>query len=141
MKLKLEDPIPKPSLLNGWAQKTSIEIQSWEGIVSEPRGADSDLTQVTGVNFHFGEHEIGHIHLDGEIHVTLTKELSKAIVSAKIAQPFPWGDDAMIQCLITNEKSMEVALWLFRFGYDQLRGTSDNELKMRITERFNIINH
>jgi hypothetical protein len=133
MKLADKGPIIAPPFLDGRAQDVSLEIQSWPGIVSATHWLLDDPTQVDGADFYVGERELGHIHLDGEIHLGLTKSLRKALIDAKLAQPFRWADD-WVQFPITNRKSAQHALWLFRFGYDRLKGATSEDLQRRIRE-------
>ena len=133
MKLKDKGPIVKPPDLKGWAQKASLEIQSWKDIVSATHWEIGDSTKVNGADFYVAEDELGHIHLDGEIHVKLTKPLRESLVTAKLAQPFRWGAD-WVQLKIKDKPSMESALWIFRIGYDRLKGEETTQLKRRISE-------
>ena len=54
--------------LKGPAQSVSAEIQSWPGIIAATHWFLYDRTQVDGADFYVGEKELGHIHLDGELH-------------------------------------------------------------------------
>jgi hypothetical protein len=133
MKLAEKGPIIAPPLLEGWAQRVSLEIQSWPGIVSATHWYLHDLTQVDGADFYVGEEELGHIHLDGELHLGLTRPLRKALTDARLAEPFPWSDD-WVQFPITDQTSTQHAIWLFRFGYDRLNGARSRDLQRRIGE-------
>jgi hypothetical protein len=86
---------------------------------------------VDGADFYVGESELGHIHLDGEIHLVLTKALRKAVIASRFAEQFRW-DVNFVQFLITNEASAQHALWLFRLAYDQLKGANESDLLNRI---------
>ena len=134
MKLKDKGPIEKPPILKDWAQKASVEIQSWEGIISATHWEIGDSTKPNGADFYVGKKELGHIHLDGEIHIKLTKSLRDEMIEAELAEKFPWGDN-WIQNLISDKKTMDAALWLFRFGYDRLNGVKVSDLQKRIIER------
>ena len=134
MKLADKGPIVKPPVLKGLAQNLSLKIQSWPEIVSATHWTIGDSTKVNGADFYVSENELGHIHLDGEIHLRLTQALCKALISAKLAEAFPWGKD-WVQYRITNQASLEHAEWLFRLGYDRLKGLTDKKLEQRISEK------
>jgi hypothetical protein len=133
MKLADKGPIVAAPVLKGWAQKVSLELQSWPGIVSATHWLLDDPTQVDGADFYVGERELGHIHLDGEIHLGLTRSLRKALIDAEHAEPFRWAED-WVQFSIKNKGSAQHGLWLFRLGYDRLNGATAGELKRRILE-------
>ncbi len=131
MKLIDKGPIQPPPVLRGPAQAVSVEIQSWPGIISATHWTIGDSTRVNGADFYVGEEELGHIHLDGEIHLLLTSPLRKALISAGLAEPFPYGKN-WIQMSITDSKSAQIALWLFELGYDRLNGVSEADLLSRL---------
>jgi Family of unknown function (DUF5519) len=133
MKLADKGPIVAPPVLKGWAQQVSLELQSWPGIVSATHWLLDDPTQVDGADFYVGERELGHIHLDGEIHLGLTRSLCKALIDAKHAEPFRWAED-WVQFSVKNQGSAQHGLWLFRLGYDRLNGATAGDLKRRILE-------
>jgi Luciferase len=131
MKLTDKGPIVGPPRLRGPAQTVSAEVQSWPGVVSATHWLLNDPTQVDGADFYVGERELGHIHLDGEIHLAVTQALRRALVERKLAEPFRWAAD-WVQFPITDKKSAQHALWLFRLGYDRLNGASRIDLFQRI---------
>ncbi len=132
MKLADKGPIVKPPVLKGLAQNLSVKIQSWPEVISATHWTIGDSTKVNGADFYVLESELGHIHLDGEIHLRLTKALCKSLVSAKLAEAFPWGQD-WVQFRITNQASLDHAEWLFRLGYDRLQGRTDISIQQRIS--------
>lgn len=136
MKLKDKGPIEKPPTLKGPAQKVSKEIQSWPEVIAATHWTIGDSKKTDGADFYVGESELGHIHLDGELHLSLTKQLRKTLIDAKLAEPFPWGNE-WVQFLIRDEKTAQHAKWLFRLGYDCLKGATDADLKVRINEQIN----
>jgi luciferase-like monooxygenase len=133
MRLAEKGPIIAPPVLEGWAHVASLEIQSWPGIISATHWSLHDPTQVDGADFYVGEAELGHIHLDGEIHLGLTRPLRKALTDAKLAEPFQWAHH-WVQFPITDQSSTQHAIWLFLLGYDRLNGARSRELQRRICE-------
>ena len=90
-----------------------------------------DQTQVDGADFYVGDRELGHIHLDGEIHLGTTRTLGAMLIEHGLADPFEWHD-AWVQYPIRKKADVDHALWLFRLGYDRLTGTGIAMLRQRV---------
>lgn len=133
MLLKSKGAIRPPPKLSGPAQSVSLEIQSWTGIISATHWDFYDRTEVDGADFYVGERELGHIHLDGELHLCLTVGLRERLIDAGLAEPLRWAEDS-VQAPISNRKEARTGVWLFRLGYDRLTGTPISELRQRIRE-------
>ena len=85
-------------------------------------------------DFYVGEKELGHIHLDGEMHLCVTVGLRRRLIEGGLAEALPWAEDC-IQAPISNRRDAKNALWLFRLAYDRLTGTPIQDLRRRIGER------
>ena len=133
MTLESKGPFQKPPVLKGFAQHVSEEIQSWAGIVSATHWTIGDTTKVNGADFYVEKEELGHIHLDGELHLLLTSKIRNLLIQKKLAQAFPYGRD-WVQFKISDEMSAQTATWLFQLGYDRLSGSSEDEILQRIQE-------
>ena len=131
MKLESKGIVRPPPKLSGPAQSVSLEIQSWPRIRAATHWHLYDNSQVDGADFYVGERELGHIHLDGELHLALTPGLSERLIEAGLALEFPWGDD-WVRAPIGNRADARHAIWLFRLGYDRIGGASISELRERI---------
>ena len=88
--------------------------------------------RVDGAEFHVDDKELGHIHLNGEMHLLLTKRLSRALIQDGLAEKFPWGAE-WVQAPVRTESERERALWLFRLGYDHLRNADEDALLERVS--------
>jgi len=133
MRLESKGEIKSPPKLKGPAQSVSLEIQSWPGIIAATHWFLHDRTQVDGADFYVGEKELGHIHLDGELHLCVTAGLRRRLIEADFAEALPWAEDC-IQAPISSRRDAKNALWLFRLGYDRLKGTPIPDLRRRISE-------
>jgi hypothetical protein len=131
MKLADKGLIKPPPVLKGSAQLVSLEIQSWPGIVAATHWFLYDQTQVDGADFYVGDRELGHIHLDGEIHLGTTRTLGAMLIEHGLADPFEWHD-AWVQYPIRKKADVDHAVWLFRLGYDRLAGTGIAMLRRRV---------
>jgi hypothetical protein len=112
MRLESKGEIRPPPRLKGPAQSVSSEIQSWPGIIAATHWFLYDRTQVDGADFYVGEKELGHIHLDGELHLCVTVGLRRRLTEAGLAEALPWAEDC-VQAPISNRRDARNALWLF----------------------------
>ena len=131
--LRNSGPLQPPPILDGFSQNVLTEIQSWPGMLAVSHWMRGDPTIVDGAEFHVNERELGHIHLDGEVHLLLTKKLSDELIADKLASPFRWGREWVV-APIESFRQVKHALWLFRLGYERLHGVSEDELLGRIRE-------
>ena len=134
MKLEDKGPVVVAPILKGLSQKVSEEVQSWSGVIGATHWTIGDSTKVNGADFYFNSQEIGHIHLNGTIHLLLTKKLAELAIRAKLAQSFPWGEN-WVQFKITDDQSAAAAVWLFKLAYDRATGVSHAELEPEIAIR------
>ena len=136
MRLRNEGAIQPAPALRGEAQEVSLELQKWDGMQAVTHWQLGTSERVDGVEFHVADKELGHIHLNGEMHLLLTKRLSSALIQSGLAEQFPWGAE-WVQAPVSTESERERALWLFRLGYDHLRAGDEDVL----LERVNIASH
>lgn len=118
-----------PPTLDAPLQRLSVEIQSWPGIIAATHWHFSRNGRVDGADFYRGEEELGHLHLDGELHLAAPPALTRALLGAGLAQPFPWASgDEWVLYRIRSEADARHAERLIRLSYDHLGGTSEAEL-------------
>ncbi|MDQ2720422.1 MAG: DUF5519 family protein [Bacteroidota bacterium] len=133
MKLEEKGRILPPPVLSKYSESVSQEIQKWEGIISATHWEIWDRNQPNGADFYFGELELGHIHLDGSLHIASTKELYQALIKVGLARKFPYGED-WIQFKISDQESVNHAIWLFKLHYYKLRGVDTETLVKAISD-------
>ena len=51
----------------------------------------SDQNRVDGVDFYVGDEELGHLHLDGSIHLATTAALQAELIGEGVGVPFPYA--------------------------------------------------
>jgi hypothetical protein len=140
IRLRNEGPVRPAPLLEGQAQRVSTELQSWPGIISATHWQLGNPAIVDGAEFHVKDGgELGHIHLNGEIHLALTRTLRDLLVELNLAKPFVY-DKAWITAPIKLASEVDQAIWLFKLGYDRLCSTSESVLSTRIRERTHLNN-
>ena len=132
MRLRNEGAVqPAPALL-GVAREVSFQLQTWDGVQAVTHWQLGNPEKVDGAEFHVDDKELGHIHLNGEMHLLLTKRLSKALIQNGLAEKFRWGAE-WVQAPVSTAKNRERAVWLFRLGYDHLRSVDEETLLERVT--------
>lgn len=75
--------------------------------------------QVDGIDFYVGPDELGHIHLDGSIHLATTAQLGGDLVSEGLGRPFPWALGWTMASV--DRLGVDAAVAIFRRNYDRLR--------------------
>ncbi len=93
MTLEEKGPIMPPPELSKFPQQVSKEIQSWEDITAATHWELYDRSKPDGADFYIGPQELGRIHLDGEVHLAIGKELAAVLIKNKLGKKFPYGND------------------------------------------------
>ena len=131
MKLEEKGKIIPPPVLSKYLEIVSKEIQQWLGIISATHWEIRDRNKPNGADFYVGEQELGHIHLDGSLHIPSTSKFSQALIKAGLAQKFPYAEN-WVQFNISDDKSAAQAIWLFKLHYDYLGGVDAATLMQAI---------
>ncbi len=132
MTLEEKGPITPPPQLSPFPQQVSNELQRWEGIVSATHWDFYNRSKPDGADFYVGAEELGHIHLNGEVHLATGKELATVLIKNGLAQKFPWGAD-WVTVQINSDKEATHAVWLFGLNYKRIQGASIEVLVSEIT--------
>ncbi len=133
--MRLEDKgkiLPPPILQNPY-QAVSETIQAWDSIISATHWSVFNGAQVDGADFYVGEEELGHIHLDGELHLPCTTALKKPLLKNKLAQSFPYGE-GWVQFKIKSKNDIQHAVWLFQLNYKRICGIPIEQLITEIDQ-------
>ena len=133
MTLEEKGKIVPPPVLSKYSEMVSKEIQTWQRIIAATHWEIWDRNKPNGADFYFGELELGHIHLDGSLHIPSTKKFSQALIKAGLAEKFPYAEN-WIQFKIADDKSAAHAIWLFKLHYDFLNGTDEVKLMQTIND-------
>ena len=112
-------PLAPPPVLGGSIQAVADTIARWPGIEATTHWRLNDPTQVDGIDFYVGVDELGHIHLDGSIHLATTPELGAEMVAEGLGRPFPWARGWTLARI--DKLGIDGAVTLFRRNYDRLR--------------------
>lgn len=134
MKLEEKGPIQPPPVLTGPGQQTAAAIQSWPAVIAATHWDLFNRTRVDGADFYVGEDELGHIHLNGEVHLAATHALGVALLEQGLASPLPYGQQRgdWVGFQIRTADDAAHATWLFQLNYDRLRGVPLDALTQRL---------
>ena len=109
-------PIAPPPLLAEPMQTVADAVAGWPGVVATTHWHLHRRSQVDGIDFYVGEQELGHIHLDGSIHLATSPTLGKTLIAAGLARPFRhvrgWTEEEI------RNIGADAAIALFRRNYD-----------------------
>ena len=132
MKLVDKGIVRPPPKLAGPAARVAETVASWPCVIAATHWHISRKDEVNGADFYVGDEELGHIHLEGDVHLATTLELRKILVAANLARPFPWYK-SWVEASIRTEEEADQAIWLFRLNYERLvNGDVDAMLQRRI---------
>jgi hypothetical protein len=127
MKLAEKGRFAPPPALPLNAQAVSEVIAAWPSVHARTHWLLGDEREVDGADFYVGQEEIGHIHLDGEAHIAVSKRLRAALLEAGLAKPFRWNQKFVL-FRIETAKDRGRAEALFRLAYQSVRGAPDAQL-------------
>lgn len=133
MKRSAKGRFAPPPLLDGRLQGLSEEVQSWPEIVAATHWHFSRNGEVDGADFYRGEEELGHIHMDGDVHIVTTPALATAMIAGGFTRQAPWLADDWVVFRIRADGDVAQAERLTRLAYDGLGGVPEAELIAALT--------
>ena len=133
-------PIAPAPKLSGVLQLVVSQISDWKDVISATHWHLYQKGKVDGIDFYVNEHELGHIHLNGDVHLATNKLLRDPLVNNHMANRFPYRDyDNWVMFTINGEQDIEQACWLFQLNYMRLQHVDDTTLLTSIEKRVNEI--
>jgi hypothetical protein len=105
-----------------FATQVIEEVRRWPGVEMRAHAGPHPSGETDGVEFRLYGRQIGHIHNDCEVHLSLTKALKQMIVGERLAEPLtiaPTSGWAMFTPTMASDS--ERAIWLLRLNYIRLR--------------------
>jgi len=118
MKRANKGPVAPPPMLDGALRTVSDEVAAWPRVIATVHWDLEDTTRVDGIDFYAGEQELGHIHLDGSIHLATNAKLGASLIADGLARRFPYARGWV--CENVDKIGPEAAIALFRKNYDAL---------------------
>jgi hypothetical protein len=105
-------------VVKGELKIVADSISVWPGIIVTSHWDLFDPLVVDGIDFYFGEEELGHIHLNGDIHIATNPSMGGSLVKAGLAKPLPyiqgWVEENIYKI------GPEAAVHLFKQNYTRL---------------------
>ena len=112
-------PLAPPPALDGKLRLVADAVAGWPEVEATTHWHLHDRDRVDGIDFYVGPDELGHIHLDGSIHLATAPELGATLVAEGLGRPFPWARGWTMASV--SRLGVDAAVALFRRNYDQLR--------------------
>jgi Family of unknown function (DUF5519) len=122
-------PVKPPPVIDGPLQAIVDAVSSWPGIDTTIHWHLFDKSRVDGVDFYFGEEELGHLHLDGSIHLATSASLGESLISEGAAKPFRYQQGWVEEQVRRIGPGAAVAL--FRRNYEHLQAQSSDTKNIR----------
>jgi hypothetical protein len=108
---------PAPSL-TGTLKVVADQVAAWPSVKATVHWRFDAPEVVDGIDFYVGDEELGHIHLDGSIHLATTSRLRDELVSEGLGEPFRWGRGWTLASV--DRLGVENAIAVFRRNYNRL---------------------
>ena len=115
-------PVVPPPVLNGVLAAVAENISAWPGVVATGHWTFYKPRQIDGIDFYVGDEELGHIHLDGDLHLATSPALAKAMIRNGLAKPFQYQEGWVHEYI--QKIGAPAAIALFRSNYDRIAGKS-----------------
>jgi hypothetical protein len=111
-------PIAPPPMLDGARGTVADAVTKWPGVTSTVHWDLDEATRVDGIDFYVGERELGHIHLDGELHLATDPSLGADLVAKGLVRSFRYARGWVSEKI--DRIGPDSAIALFRRNYDRL---------------------
>ncbi len=98
-------------------------VAGWAGVTKTVHWHFSDQSRVDGVDFYVAEVELGHVHLEGEIHLATSQNLANMLIAEGAAKPFRYQRGWVQEDI--RRIGTQAAVALFRRNYERLRADSN----------------
>lgn len=98
------------------------EVRRWPGVELRPHPSATAAGEEDGVEFRLNGRQIGHVHDDCSVHLSLTRALKQSVVVEQLAEPLsfaPTSGWAMFNPVAVTD--VQRAIWLLRLNYVRLR--------------------
>ena len=115
-------PVIPPPALSGVLAAVAEEITLWPGVIATGHWTFYKPRRIDGIDFYIGDEELGHIHLDGDLHLATSPSLAKAMIKEGLAKPFQYQEGWVHEDIAKIGTSAAIAL--FRSNYERIVGPS-----------------
>lgn len=111
-----------PNEREAFALQVMNEVRRWPGVETRPLASPTEPGESDGVEFRLFGRQIGHVHTDCSLHLSLTKALKQMVVGERLAEPLAFAPTSA-WAMFTPEMATDAAraIWLLRLNYVRLR--------------------
>jgi hypothetical protein len=120
---RAKGPIAPPPALTGKLKAVADAVAAWPEVEATIHWRFDQPNRVDGIDFYVGSDELGHIHLDGSIHLATTPRLGAELVAEGLGRPFVWARGWTTASI--HRLGVDGSVALFRRNYDRLRPSSE----------------
>jgi len=102
-------------------KKLEEEVSAWQNISVHPH-------RFGGMEFQFGDAEVGHVHTNGIVDIPFPRLVRDALLADGLAEEHHWvPNSGWITFQMRSEEDLSHALWLMRLSYLRyaLRASTD----------------
>lgn len=120
-------------VLEGRAAEIAAAVERLPGVVSHTHWLLDDPQTVDGAEYHLGDEAIGHIHLDGSVHLPMDR-LAAPLVDAGLATYTPWSRSWVMLSHQPDTLTSD-AVWLFELACNRVSNVNHAELLVQVRHR------
>lgn len=105
-----------------FAYQVMTEVRRWSGVEMKPHPSADRPGDQDGVEFRLAGRQIGHMHDNCAVHLSLTKALKESVVYEGLAEPLSTSPDSgWVMFYPILAKDVQRAIWLLRLNYVRFR--------------------
>ena len=98
------------------------EVRRWPGVEMRPHASPTTPGEADGIEFRLFGRQIGHVHEDCSVHLSLTKALKERVVGEQLAEPLDFAPTSGWATFSPMSlRDAKQAIWLLRLNYIRLR--------------------
>ena len=111
-------PVVPPPALSGLLAAVAEQVTVWPGVVATGHWTFYKPRRIDGIDFYVGDEELGHIHLDGDLHLATSPDLASTMIARGLARPFPYQEGWVHEDIVNIGALAAIAL--FRSNYERI---------------------
>ena len=111
--------IAPPPALTRKLKAVADAVAAWPEVEATTHWRFDQPNRVDGIDFYVGSDELGHIHLNGAIHLATSPRLCSELVADGLGRPFEWGQGWTVASI--DRLGVDGSVALFRRNCDRLR--------------------
>lgn len=105
-----------------FASRVIDEVRRWPGVELRPHASATVPGEQDGVEFRLFGRQMGHVHQDCALHLSLTRALKETVVGENLAEHLEQaGSAGWAKLEPISAEDAERAIWLLRLNYVRLR--------------------